>query len=1332
MTPAKVILLIVALLIGVSITACCLFKNSGDEPSTGQGGGGGSQITNPGESFNIVISGNSNANASKVKDALIEKNFGAQIVFDSDAEQSNEIVVGNTNRHISRVAYIMLEDIIDNVENRAAWIICALDGDLCIAYDSELAFDEAVEYFEREIAAKGTLTFENGTVAQGYFDKIAYVDEKRAEAREAAFAEIVKDKSLSESSINELRSLYGLYGSHTYIFLANLYDPVTGGFYYSNSGRDTVGYAPDLESTWQTLLHLQERGMFVEYNNKMSDALPGEIKNAIVNFTKSLQSEEDGYFYHPQWISVKNSRRSRDLDWATNILAAFGDLPLYDTPNGVAGSTGATGASLIRPLRTSSKAQAASYVVLAAASDAPLSSEASWKAYVDGLPLATDSWSVGNDLHAMASQIKAKGTWYVDYLINHLNAEQNSENGLWENTVTYKSVNGLMKITSTYTDLGRTINYGNEALASAIKIATTEELPEDAGIVYIYNPWVSMQKLVENDPVLGFAKQNTIIENSEQLIRVTAAKLKKFRKDDGGFSYLQNYSASESQGAAVARPYSVESDVNATTISCSTVDIMLEMLGVQEEKLPPIYCAADCKYFVELLLSMGNIIKDSIATGPITFDDYEEGLSILKNGVLLQAFDGRLETNVAYEERAEDGGYKAFRSDIVQNPSPDAAQGDLVLKNNTYKSDATANTDQRFKLDTSAGGNTYVLDMDVFVEWNENTAYDSSTIMQIFLDNSVNSDKTYSLTLSKGIKGGLPCIEIKENYAGANGTKDVLVKGIAVNDWFNLRVECYKTYDDNGALTEIKAKIFINDEYVALSDGGDFKNGAYTDGLIDRARITYNRANIGVFYFNNVVAESKVLDYVEQQLPPKPVVTATFDSFNFTSGNVLYPEDNITNVEHATLNYAITRDPHNAANKVLKVTKTETADSTATLRTVVDLQKNPEGGSLYVFESDVYMSGTTTLEFGLMNSSNKPLSRIRLIAGSDGSIKIRELVSSIGDGDTDIATNVATTDEWFTLGIVFNYIESEENPQIIMTVYINGIAVIENLAAYNADNLASFNVSTFHIRYLAGGKVTAYFDNIVFQKTGEYEYNGGHQTVEGSTDPTITFESFDAASGDLVEQPASNLINNGTGGTAFEVTANPEDENDKVMLVTDPEGTTKSYSQLDLYVVNGDVNRFVFESDIYIDSTGTTDNITECLGIAFTGVDTKLLSKVFVGIENGKVKILESNTVPSDDYVSFGTELADVDNWFKLRLELTFEYGEDNKINQDSLLLKVYVNDIFISEMNTYNDARWSQTNAAGYTVGGVRIGYEKTSALKVYFDDISLVQEAEQVDSTN
>lgn len=110
--------------------------------------------------------------------------------------------------------------------------------------------------------------------------------------------------------LRDFTDLYSYEGHEVWRWIANLYDPETGGFYYSNSARDTYGYLPDLETTGQIHAVLKNLGVI----DSDSEALPtDEAKAKVASWIMSLQSNQDGFFYHPQWgTDVSTSRRSRD------------------------------------------------------------------------------------------------------------------------------------------------------------------------------------------------------------------------------------------------------------------------------------------------------------------------------------------------------------------------------------------------------------------------------------------------------------------------------------------------------------------------------------------------------------------------------------------------------------------------------------------------------------------------------------------------------------------------------------------------------------------------------------------------------------------------------------------------------------------------------------------------------------------------------------------------------------------------------------------------------------------------------------------------------------
>ena len=152
----------------------------------------------------------------------------------------------------------------------------------------------------------------------------------RTEQREKAFFSVADE--LGDSAVNELRALYGIYDERYYLWLASLWQPEIGGFYYSVSGRDTEGFMPDIESTVQALNSLGRLGLNSAMDEDETKARYTKMRRAIIRFAKSLEDPLDGYFYHPQWgkdISV--SRRGRDAGWSVQAINAYGEKPDYPT-----------------------------------------------------------------------------------------------------------------------------------------------------------------------------------------------------------------------------------------------------------------------------------------------------------------------------------------------------------------------------------------------------------------------------------------------------------------------------------------------------------------------------------------------------------------------------------------------------------------------------------------------------------------------------------------------------------------------------------------------------------------------------------------------------------------------------------------------------------------------------------------------------------------------------------------------------------------------------------------------------------------------------------------
>ena len=384
-----------------------------------------------------------------------------------------------------------------------------------------------------------------------------------------------------------------------------------GGYYYSNSARDNDGYEIDIESTVQAIHFLNSSGLLEKYNGNYMAALPSQMQKDVIAFAKSLQDPEDGYFYHPQWgKDIIPSRQGRDLGWATSILKELGDMPFYDTKNGHKGSLGAPlGVKAAETSENKNSTWIAHFQTLEA-----------FKEYLNTLDLKNRSYPACNNINAQCGQLNARDKQaiadgeahdnngdgipedgFVAMLEQHFNERQNPEHGLWEDEVHYNSVNGLMKIVSSYNSMRLKFNYAEKAFDSAIKMALLPVGEPDCkgktttGSVDVYNPWVAMGHLLTNVKTFGTEEEYAALkqklrDNVVPLIKATTGKAKKFKKEDGSFGYTWSTSPKCSQAAPVAVPDTVEGDINGGSIAtrgifgtmCSTLGLNIPLFSGED------------------------------------------------------------------------------------------------------------------------------------------------------------------------------------------------------------------------------------------------------------------------------------------------------------------------------------------------------------------------------------------------------------------------------------------------------------------------------------------------------------------------------------------------------------------------------------------------------------------------------------------------------------------------------------------------------------------------------------------------------------------------------
>ena len=380
-------------------------------------------------------------------------------------------------------------------------------------------------------------------------------------------AEVTKRGGDGKEFIKALREHFSIYDEGLLTWLGDLYDPKIGGFYYSKSGRhtDDPRFLPDIESTNQATNILSQAGLI-----KSFDDLPRSMCDKMAEFVCSLQSDEDGYIYHPQWgKNIKDSRRGRDLMWARHMANKLGIKLPYKTAN-----------ERLAEAVANSKSEEEKKDALATLPDC-LKSEEAFLEYVKTYDWTNGGYHAGNNLAAQMDQIVAAGL--ADCACDFLTSVQNKETGLWGDSVCFGSVNGAFKISYVYNGAKRLMPYAGKVAIAAMECITRFE-EETKHVCSLYNAWYTVLNVIGNmrrygdDAVQKEADDivRQLLLRAPEAIRATTKKISEFKKPDGSFSYYKHNTACESQGALVAVPKPEggqpdEGDINATVISAPSL-----------------------------------------------------------------------------------------------------------------------------------------------------------------------------------------------------------------------------------------------------------------------------------------------------------------------------------------------------------------------------------------------------------------------------------------------------------------------------------------------------------------------------------------------------------------------------------------------------------------------------------------------------------------------------------------------------------------------------------------------------------------------------------------
>ena len=682
-------IIILTLMLALSVSALFSCTVPGSSSGTGEGGGNtevdvplgtAGLIYNSQTEINLIAADSSfpETKASSIAQAF-RRTLGnrAHINFTDDIEAlEHEIILGESNRDVSRTAYAYLDQIMESYhEEHGGYVLYSDGSSLALAYTDEVTNHHLEDIIADllAMAEQTSLVYEEGIVSTKIYDLYKIYEQEDKERQDAAFA-LLEEQTNAEVAAAVKELYQQTFDDDIISWLANLYEPRScicdnyvdgvqvclhptdlngnyicsnGGFYYSNSARNTYGYLPDVESTYQALVFLEMTGMLAEHEDSFGVFLDGQFKSDILAFVKGLQIE-NGYFYHPQWtVEATNEnwdRVSRDLMWSVAILQKTGERPYYTTPTGSLTGTGkpkATSSMLTGRLGSSQVLAVSKVVATSGALPSHLQSVSAFEQYLAKFKLDVfgSGYAAANELAAQVDQLVAANKnlngALKPVLFKWFEEKHNPKNGLWRDETDFDGLNTAFKALMVYSAFNMPFTYADKAAESAIYVLSSGEKP--GHVCGVYNTWYDIAGLVGNirahhpDVANRDLYADQILEKVREIaptaIRNTIKNTLIFRKSDAGnsgsFSYFEDHCSETSQGMPVAVRKN-EGDVNASLIcSGGLVDHISKALGVD---LPPIFGTRQLAEFMDIINANTYSLKDVLPDDdPADFDDEELG-----------------------------------------------------------------------------------------------------------------------------------------------------------------------------------------------------------------------------------------------------------------------------------------------------------------------------------------------------------------------------------------------------------------------------------------------------------------------------------------------------------------------------------------------------------------------------------------------------------------------------------------------------------------------------------------------------------------------------------
>lgn len=802
------------------LTSCeGLLPGGGTDDPPGQGGQQGS--TDP--KYTSLVYTEEGIDLSAIRLEMLDiVSQGVTVNHISTAPSvKSEVVFGDSDRAVTVAAKAALNSAIEKSnKNDCGYIIYSDGTSIAVYWQHPDMKSLALADFLDVCVKDKRLVLDTGTVASTlYVMREFEVNKYWLAIEKVADSEVVK----------ALRTLNAYFDGEKIVdFYANLWDGERGGFYYTVSARDNVGFLPDLESTKQIIGGLEDNGACKDAN----ELFPTEIKEKILNFAKSTQSSKDGYFYHEQWEQDKSKlqtdRYGRDMSHATDLISQFkidddGDgvedkqYPNYCAPNGVKcalhnGSDDkcsfpvsvAYYSSVFNSSTVSltvCKSDAASRVlssvapVASVSSHPDYSSREAFSAWLEAYN-ATIKINSGHahQLSAIRSEITQHG--YDDIVLDHLDriqaevfekqiAKGETPTGLWQENVDYDAVWGLLKYSGYYNagkSHGRAIGekYFPYIINTCIQVIGLT--PDgDYASNDLFNQWDSIDRVFMNAETyygkeLVEELRAILRENAADLVNNSLAKIEDLNIGNGTFSLNSDGTSPKKMYGAPISLGIVEGNVNSTNIICGMYNSVFSTLGYTPV---PLFNESDGERFVSTICSLPPIEKNEVKAETIDFESGE------KPSTLTSSFNNSSTTAVVGDDIDGDSAL------VFTSPSGDS--GDTV-----------------YFAPASFGSGCFVFESSICVSSETTTSKATENIVQLKIGDN---KKTISYLIILQKSGS--SINILEATNTSDKSTYTTIGSVSCDSYFKLRIEYYAADAESG--TQPMIKVWLDDELVHTS-----------------------------------------------------------------------------------------------------------------------------------------------------------------------------------------------------------------------------------------------------------------------------------------------------------------------------------------------------------------------------------------------------------------------------------------------------------------------------------------------------------------------------------